>query len=166
MTEPRYLVRLWGRDQDAVEKLRTPDAVEDEGALCYWFPTPIERAAFLETIPSACMVVRDKVDPGVDIEGESIDTRACTMARVTLRLPDGREGTFVQSFGFGYPAHGVEYMWHEGNYSCDCNKRLYLARECNIDPDNADLDADVVCGDEIQLVNLKIFYRPFEGRTH
>ena len=154
VAQPKYLVRIWGRDEEEVAALRKPDAIEQgQTVLCYWFDTPTERTAFLSTIPSTVMIVRSVVDPD-----EERDTSACTWAHIVLRLPDGRVGTFRQCFGYGYPTHSVEFMWREGNYSCDCNKRLYLARECGIDPEYDDLDKHVECGDTIELVSLEIYH--------
>lgn len=155
-----YLLRVWGRDKDRVVALREPDLRErDDGPLCYWFVTPEERQAFIDTIPRGCSVVRDTHDPGDDGE-EVIDTRACTYAIVTLRLADGRVGMFEQQFGYGYPRHSAEFMWREGNYSCDCNKRLFLARQCGIDPHYDEDDADNPCGDTIELIELVVFTKP------
>lgn len=152
--KPQYLVRIWGRDEVEVIALRTPDTTEVNGISCYWFPTSNDRQQFLASIPENCWVMRDIRDPGFDGE-EDINTRARTVALVSLRLPDGREGSFEMDFGYGYPVHSVHFMWEEGNYSCDCNKRLYLARECGIDPENEDLDI-VMCGDTIELVSLAV----------
>jgi hypothetical protein len=149
----QYLLRIWGKDEDVVTSLRPPDAVEPSGTKCYWFATDADREAFIGTFPPSCWVMRDKVNP------EDADTRAYTVALVTLTLPDGRVGMFEMNFGFGYPDDGVEYMWQEGNYSCDCNKRLYLARECDIDPEFEEFDTENACGDTIALTGLEIFHR-------
>lgn len=160
MSKPRYLLRTWGRDVDAVTALRPPDLREAGGVCCYWFNTPAERDAFQATWPANCCAMRDRSDPGEDDDGHPIDTRAMTVAVVTLRLPDGRVGMFEMEFGYGYPRSSVHYMWREGNYSCDCNKRLYLARECGIDPQYDDGDMENPCGDTIALVSLDVFTRP------
>src|SRR6266478_7628590 len=131
----QYLLRIWGKDKEAILALRQPEAIEPSGPLCYWFNTPTEREVFIASFPPQCWVMRDSVDPE-----EGIDTHAHTVALVTLRLPDGRVGMFEQNFGFGYPDDGVHHMWEEGNYSCDCNRRLFLARECGIDTEFDDLD--------------------------
>jgi len=47
----------------------------------------------------------------------------------------------------------MEYMWLDGNYSCDCNRELFFRRAAGEDPA---LD-DVTCGDgRFVLVSLKI----------
>lgn len=152
-----YLLRVWGADQEQVEALRTPDATESgQPTLCYWFPTLGDRRAFIDRLrASGYRVVWAEFNPGYDDDGELIDTHKETLVRVTLRLPDGRVGTFVDSFGYGYPRHSVEFMYREGNYNCDCNRRLFLDRHCGfrledqLDPD------DNMCGDTIELVSLE-----------
>src|SRR5262245_42653264 len=121
MSEPQFLLRLWGRDEEQVAALRAPDAREhpDDGPLCYWFATKAERDWFAEAIPKGTCVVRAPTDPGVDEHGELIETRSHTWVDVTLRLPDGTEHTYCQSFGYGYPEHSVQFMYEDGNYSCD-----------------------------------------------
>lgn len=151
---PQYLLRLWGRDEDAVTKLRPPDAreAEDDGTLCYWFATREERNWFMDAIPEGYLVVRSATDPGPDNHGEAIETRARTCADVVLRLPDGTEHAYTQSFGYGYAEHAVRYMYEDGNYACDCNRQLFLIQECGLDMDE---DA-VTCGDTIALVSLTV----------
>lgn len=43
------------------------------------------------------------------------------------------------------------YLWEEGNYSCDCNKSLFIQRQC--DPNFPEMK----CGDEIKLISQKPF---------
>lgn len=46
---------------------------------------------------------------------------------------------------------GMVYMYTEGNYSCDCNKRLFIARAYQEDePDDSE------CTDKIELVKLTL----------
>lgn len=45
----------------------------------------------------------------------------------------------------------ITYMYNEGNFSCDCNKRLFLARAMQQDePDNPQ------CGDTLKIVELTV----------
>lgn len=44
---------------------------------------------------------------------------------------------------------GVEYMWADGNYSCDCNRALFWARA------GGELDLEVPCSESAFTV-LKI----------
>ena len=54
-------------------------------------------------------------------EHEGPDVRKRTVARMTFTLPDGRAFPFEFDFGYGYPVDAAEYMFEDGNYSCDCN---------------------------------------------
>ena len=54
---------------------------------------------------------------------------ARTVASMNLRLPDGRSFPYECDFGEDYPEESARFMFFEGNYACDCNKMLFLARE-------------------------------------
>lgn len=46
-----------------------------------------------------------------------------------------------------------EFLWSDGNYGCDCNRRLFLCRANGLDdPD----DEDDPCGNTIELTSLLI----------
>ncbi len=45
----------------------------------------------------------------------------------------------------------LEYMWTEGNYSCDCNRRLFMCRALG-EPEPARDE----CGDSIRLERLTL----------
>ncbi len=155
----KYLLRAWGADIRIVEAIRTPDAIErSDGPRCYWFDSVAERAAFLAQWPDVhpesfipqggVTVVRDKWDPGMDDDGEEIFTEHLTVADVVLESPDGQRHAFSQTFGYGYPAHSVEFMFVDGNYSCDCNRSAM-----------AGLD-ELPCGDTLTLVSLSVRKEP------
>lgn len=50
----------------------------------------------------------------------------------------------------------IEYMWTEGNYSCDCNKRLFISRQHEgVFPGEDEKDImEHVCGRKIKLKKL------------
>ena len=48
-------------------------------------------------------------------------------------------------------AETVEYLFIEGNYSCDCNRRLFLA-----DAHQQPRPADPPCGETLQLSSLTL----------
>ena len=64
-------------------------------------------------------------------------------------------------FNEPYDDYPNDFIWSEGNYSCDCNRCLFFQRAKNENED------DCKCGDELYSVNLKnpkngeIFYREF-----
>lgn len=55
---------------------------------------------------------------------------------------------FEDQESYGEPLDGARFMWEEGNYSCDCNKSLFIQRQC--DPSFPDMH----CGESIELVSL------------
>lgn len=82
-----------------------------------------------------------------------------TVAIVTLKLSNNELVTYEHSFGIGYPASGVHYMYEEGNYNCDCNRSLFLKRYADIDTE------EFPCGDEIKLENLEVVFREVEWKV-
>lgn len=154
-----YLLRVWGRDMGAIEAMRPADLKEEDGVLCYWFPTAKDRERFIESCPTA-WVMRSTADPGVDREGEVVLPRCLTVALVTLRFPDdGGLVSFEMPFGYGYPEHAVHYIFEEGNYSCDCNRRIFAEDYCGRPPLAEDAQ---MCGETIELVSLAVEKRPIQ----
>lgn len=47
---------------------------------------------------------------------------------------------------------GSIYWWTEGNYSCDCNRRMEFMRGKELDPD----DAETECGDGAYRVTITL----------
>jgi hypothetical protein len=43
----------------------------------------------------------------------------------------------------------AKYMWTEGNFSCDCNKAMFLG-----------IDDDMSCGEEIKIEHYIMYYKP------
>jgi len=48
-------------------------------------------------------------------------------------------------------AVNYDYMWHEGNYACDCNRSIFINRYCCE-------FTEMACGDEIKLLELTGYY--------
>lgn len=44
-----------------------------------------------------------------------------------------------------------EYIWSEGNFSCDCNRSLFFARSAGGKPD----PSEATCGDDAFSVRIK-----------
>jgi hypothetical protein len=56
-------------------------------------------------------------------------------------------------FGEDYPENAARFMFFEGNYSCDCNKSLFIQRDCG---DKGFLEMN--CGDEIEIKNFNVSF--------
>jgi hypothetical protein len=78
-------------------------------------------------------------------------THKRTVAFVTLKYGDNIY-KFEYDFGYEYEKECAKFMFEEGNYSCDCNKSLFINRHCD------DKFKELDCGDEIELIELDIKY--------
>lgn len=38
----------------------------------------------------------------------------------------GKTRVFTDTYDDDYPLHTVEFLWSEGNYSCDCNRAIFF----------------------------------------
>lgn len=56
-------------------------------------------------------------------------------------------------FGKDYPEDSAKFMFFDGNYSCDCNKSLFIQRDLEED------FPEMGCGDEIKISDFKVEYR-------
>jgi hypothetical protein len=54
------------------------------------------------------------------------------------------------SNGETFTKHNAEWLWEEGNYGCDCNRRLFFERVTN-----PGYDGYHECGDEAYEVRLE-----------
>lgn len=90
-----------------------------------------------------------------------------TGVRVKLRF-DGVEYEFEDewnSYTGGDLAEAVEFQWTEGNYSCDCNRSLFINRHCDNAPESwpdENEDGYMKCGDRIELVSLTLIENDIE----
>lgn len=65
-----------------------------------------------------------------------------------------KQFTLHYDFGEDYPKDAAEFMFTEGNYSCDCNRSLFIKNaygECSI--------PELPCGDKIELLSYNIVYK-------
>ena len=137
-----YHLTYWGQicNDDLINKA-TGIADRD-----FWFASKQERQAFKEKL-NAIADLNGVIIMFAEHEGPNALKR--TVAKMVMQLPDGREVPFDYDFGYGYDADSAEYMFMDGNYSCDCNKSLFLH---SIHPEIPEMD----CGDEIILKNFTV----------
>lgn len=158
MPEPMFLLRVWGRDKNLIAARYSPDKKEEngKGAFCYWFQTHADREAFIICWPNDWRLVKDCKDPSEDEdEKETINTRTETIAHVVLRFPDGHLVELAHTFGYGYSVYGAEFMWRDGNYHCDCNKRRLVWRQNGLSEQTINA-LENPCGETIILVSLSV----------
>jgi len=75
-----------------------------------------------------------------------------TIAKLTLQY-QGRDYSIEYDSGEGYPEEAVRYMFFEGNYSCDCNKSLFIQQQCDM------AFPMLPCGDEIKITQFAVDYQ-------
>lgn len=112
----------------------------------FWFSTIGERQKFLDNLKE----IEKKYDAyylAFSFE-EGKHVRYRTIARMKL-VYDDKEYPYECDFGFGYPVESAHYMCEYGNYSCDCNKSLFLSR---IHEEVSELN----CGDTIETRDLVV----------
>lgn len=107
----------------------------------FWFDTKQDRDDFKKKIVKVSE--NHKVIVAFD-ENEGFDVRKKTIVKMIMVLPDGREKYFEYDFGYAYPHDAAYYMFHDGNYSCDCNRSIFLAEKYD-DVEKVD------CGDAIRI---------------
>jgi hypothetical protein len=83
-------------------------------------------------------------------EGEL--THKDTIALVTLKYKD-KLYSYEDNFGKEYPEEYARFQYEENNYSCDCNRSLFIQRNCDGN------FPEMNCGEEIELVSLEIVYK-------
>ena len=99
----------------------------------FWFDTDGGRQEYIDRLHKAKGEIRGEMEEGIDrfiagglaaAEEEGEHVRLRTIASMVL-VYDGKGYPFEFDFGYGYPPENAWWMFHEGNYSCDCNKSLF-----------------------------------------
>lgn len=139
-----YMVQLWGGFFNDKDRNNGPIT---KGY--HWFDTGYERANFIRL---ARMAAKDAGEIIAISENEGNDTRTKTIAKMDLVYKD-IQYPFEYDFGHGYQGASAEWMFREGNYACDCNRSLFLIRDCDVKIE------ELCCGDEISIENFKVELR-------
>ena len=63
-----------------------------------------------------------------------------------------KEYTLHYDFGKNYDKESAEWMFLTGNYSCDCNRSLFIRQEYG-----EDTIPELDCGKEIELISYQIY---------
>ncbi len=74
-------------------------------------------------------------------------------AIIKLQTPDGQIHTVEDESEYYTAPEYLEFMWRGRNYSCDCNRRLFIGRLTDPNYDEPD---DAPCGDTIKLLSLEV----------
>ncbi len=117
----------------------------------FWFETEKERSEFKNKLQE---VANNHKQVICFDENEGQYVRYRTIAKMIMVLND-TEYPYEYDFGFAYSKDSAEYMFEEGNYSCDCNKSIFLSKKYPKVP-------EIDCGDTIELKDFKIIFK-FQG---
>lgn len=141
-----YMVQTWGGfyndEHKAVHKLEPG---------YYWFSTEEARADFINERTRISVELNAHVFVTVLYEGRH--TRMRTVARMDLVL-DGKTYPLAYDFGYAFEEDAAEYIFNEGNYSCDCNLRSFIRKR------HPEVPASDACGETIDIQNFRIQLLP------
>ncbi len=140
-----YMVKIWGGawNEDASPSIKK-DLGIDAGE--YYFSNKDELNEFMDKlIPYRRLGIVHNI-----VEGEL--THKDTVAIMDL-VYKGTVYPLEYNFGKEYEESTARFMFFDGNYSCDCNKSLFIQRHCDKD------FPEMECGDEIEIKNFRIEYR-------
>ena len=90
---------------------------------------------------------------------QSVDVIACIRNNETGEIREYKSYTFLEVDG-----NYNNFIWEEGNYSCDCNRHLFFKRAKDEETDD---DWNRGCSDYEYSVNLKdvktmkVFYKEY-----
>jgi hypothetical protein len=116
----------------------------------YWFAAPEQRAIFKANV-SLFAKAAGQIVCFAEHDGPMALKR--TIAKMTM-VHDGKRYPYEYDFGYGHDADGADFMFHEGNYACDCNLSMFLQQTY---PDAG--IAELECGDSIDIEDFEIEYR-------
>lgn len=148
---PPYHLHYWGGVQNDRWIERDLGITKTD----FWFDTRAERAEFKKKL-SRVADNRKQIIVFAEYEGPMCKKR--TVARMRMRLADGRVFGLSYNFGFGFPEDVARYMFESGNYSCDCNRGAFLDMAYGL-PELADLD----CGDAITMDDFAVEFIDDDG---
>ena len=112
----------------------------------FWFDTAEKRERYISELQEVEHKLNARVLCMSTDEGTEVRYR--TIAKMSL-VYRGAEYPSEFDFGFAYPADRAEFMFYEGNYSCDCNLSSFI-QETNKDFPKLE------CGDEIEIKNFEV----------
>jgi hypothetical protein len=146
MQKEEYMIQIWG---GAWNKDAEPSIEKDLGIKSgyYYFDTEQELQDFeKKLIPYEHLgLARDRK--------HGIMSHKRTIAICTFQYK-GKEYVIDYDFGYEYEEESAHFMFEDGNYSCDCNRSMFIARKYGVD-----VMEELDCGDEIEMVDFKIEYR-------
>lgn len=147
-----WMVKVWG---GAFNKSAFPSIKSDYGIEegYYYFDTEKEKDDF-------CNILNNPIYTKQGLAKNVVCgklTHKKTIFVATLRYK-GKEFVIHCDFGYEFSEENALFMFEDGDYSCDCNKSLFIRREYG-DSSIEELD----CGGEIEMVDYHFEYKSDNG---
>lgn len=146
-----YLLQTWGGFYNEEHRVK-----HGEKPGFFWFDTWQERAAEVARLREIEKRLKAVVLMVVNHDGEFSQKKL--IAKMVF-VYDGKRYPFAYDFGYGFETENAEYMFFDGNYSCDCNKSLFIGRTVEGFP-------EMECGDEIKIEDFTTEYVPRTGERY
>lgn len=142
-----YMVNVWGGAWNADAN---PSIEKDLGIKkgYYYFDTEEEKDAFLAILNNPMYT---KQGLAKDIKYGAM-THKRTIFVGTFKYKD-KEFILHFDFGYEYEVDSAIFMFEEGNYSCDCNRSLFIRDEYG-----EDTIPELDCGCEIEMTGYHFEY--------
>lgn len=142
-----YMIHIWG---GAWNKNANPSIEKDLGIKegYHYFKTEEEKNEF-------CKHLRNPIynNQGLMIiEKYGVMSHKRTVFVGTFRYK-GKEFVIHYDFGYEYEEEYAEFSFLENNYSCDCNRSLFIQRKYG-----EDAIPELDCGEEIELIDYHFEY--------
>lgn len=142
-----YMVHVWG---GAWNSDANPSIEKDYGIKegYHYFPTEKEKDEFIKIIRM------EKYSN----QGLMCDVKYGVMSHkrtifVGTFEYNNKKFTIHHDFGYEFPEETAIFQFVENNYSCDCNRSLFIQREYG-----EDAIPELCCGEEIKLVEYHFEY--------
>lgn len=143
-----YYLKFWGQASKKVEeKLGTTKRD-------FWFQDKKSRDIFEQKVNK---YAGEETIVFARYEGENVRKRTVVCIVAEFK---GEEYSFEYDFGYAYPEESAEFMFEDGNYSCNCNLSRIIQ---DTYPDFPELDCHGDDdGNEIDYLSLKVELREGE----
>jgi hypothetical protein len=122
-----YYLKFWGQGEKRVAEKMATTKTE------YWFPTKEDRRKFKKKVYDYS---GDHTIVFKEEEGDSDFVRKRTVVIVDAVFK-GEKYNFEYDYGYAYKDENAEYMFEDGNYSCNCNLSRFIKDKY---PDFPELD--------------------------
>lgn len=146
-TNMEYMVKVWGGawNSDAEPSIERDYGIK-EG--CHYFKTEKERDDFVSILRQP-----NYKNQGIMISIKNgIMTHKRTIFVGNFRY-QGKDFTIHYDFGYEYAEDDALYAFEYGNYSCDCNRSLFIQNEYGEEAIEL-----LNCGYEIELIDYHFEY--------